>query len=94
MTEAFTPVNLSFMYRYCGKHRYAMSECIAIPELQKRLAVMAEQGMYIDKQAFAHTLKDVYAYKSEHKQENPTFCYVSARKILKELGENVPVPIV
>lgn len=93
MSEASASVNLNFMYLYCGKHRYAMSECLAIPEVKDRLSFMARNGETVDKQVFASTLKEVYAYKAAHKKDNPTFCYASARKILKELGEVIPTNV-
>lgn len=93
MSEVHVPVNLDFMYRYCGKYRHAMSECLAIPEVKDRLNFMARNGETVDKQVFASTLKEVYAYKYAHKRENPTFCYTSARKILRELGEVVPTHV-
>lgn len=86
MSEVRDGVNLSFMYKFCPQSRFAMSECIAIPEVRERMSELMQSGESNDPQVFLMTLKAVYNEKYAHKKENPDFCFASARKIIRELG--------
>ena len=85
MSEVGAEINLDFMYKFCPKCKYAMSECVAIPEVRWRLAEILRQEHAIDERVFARVLKEVYEEKYSRKKDNPNFCYASARKILREL---------
>lgn len=89
MSKDVREINFDFLYKFCNGYRYEMGECLAIPEVRQKMTELYRQGCLLNETVFVGVLKEVYAAKYAQKKENPTFCYRSARKIIREIESRV-----
>lgn len=89
MGEINREVNLDFLYKVCGCRGVAMSQCLKVPEVRKRIIAMMARGEVVDARAFVEILSAVYNEFLADRKSHKDFHFRNARTVIKQVSAKI-----